>query len=1187
MSTQIGMPNATPLTTVAWSGAHGYVAVGGEGGACRVLQLEQAGPGTASSFSMNQALTGHSATLSRCRWNEPAQRLTTAADGVIIVWALHDGAWFEQMVNERADGGNVADFAWSPSGLLIAIAYTDGMVILGHLSKERVWCINFDKPLTRVAWSPNGRLLLLATADGQVHLHDAASGAYLTRMQLFVAVDGPCQLPLPPTTPADQLPGVVDLAWFNDAIRGVEAGLPSLAVAFDNGCVQLMRSEIDDAPLVLDTKLQISTLSWDKLGSLLAVAGQLTLRERVVSVVQFYEPNGANVFTLKVPGGSLVTGLSWSGNGLRIALTVGSSIFFATVRPPRKWTYFANTLVYSYLISNDEHCITFWNTKTTEVAVKYIKRVAGICAAGQHAALLTSTGGAQSEDVAIVFDAIGNPLVSKYLALEPTHLAMTPRHVVVASPRAVFVWDYIAALESETPQAKSHKMLGGRSGGDGPPVALFHIDSDPASTASEFMELADSEETGDVITAVAASGSMLLVARASGTLLRYSLPRLRLETQYNIGVRAKVLEINCDGSVVAIIDFASALSLYALEMRESASAPLGMPLPDFERKNNVWAIKWGDEPSLLAAVEKDKLYVYRGPAPEEAVPCTSYLCEFSDLVVQAVDLDALLIDPQVPSKALLVEYETRSLRDTRAIVESVNLKEAMGFVADNPHPRLWRILAEAALEALDLGLARAAFIKYGNYEGLVFLKSLREVKDPLKQAAEVAAYFGRFDQAEKLYMEMNRSDLAIGLRVKVGDWFRVVKLIHETGQGDDKLRARAHTELGDYYAERGQDAKAIHYYELAHATGPLADAAYRVGDFDRLASLVSELGSSDALLPKLGAKLVSVGMADEAVAAYVKAGDVKAAVDACVSLQRWDTALRLAERHAFPGIHALLAEYADKLLALPGGRLKAIELYYQAHKYSEAGQLLVELAREAVAAGKLVRGKQLYVLAGLCGQAKAKMARRAGGGEAGSGSSGRSSWSPDAKLAGLMSSPGKSSADGAGVDGLATAWRGAQALHLYLLAQRQLHAGDVDAAMRTALRVADDFEAFLDSRAVASLAALTAYLNRFFKQASLAFIKLESLGANDEAYERLAVEVFKRNAPRDRRAKPTSCGGCGASTAPWASSCNSCDRSFEVCIATGATVVDAAAIAWRCGVCGGCAVVDVNGGVCGVCGADS
>jgi WD repeat-containing protein 35 len=41
---------------------------------------------------------------------------------------------------------------------------------------------------------------------------------------------------------------------------------------------------------------------------------------------------------------------------------------------------------------------------------------------------------------------------------------------------------------------------------------------------------------------------------------------------------------------------------------------------------------------------------------------------------------------------------------------------------------------------------------------------------------QVSVYFKDFDEAERLYMAMDRVDLAVALRARMGDWFRVVEL---------------------------------------------------------------------------------------------------------------------------------------------------------------------------------------------------------------------------------------------------------------------------------------------------------------------------------------------------------------------------------------------------------------------------
>ena len=57
---------------------------------------------TGSNLTMNQTLEGHQAPVMVAAWNETHSKLTTSdANGLIIVWILHKGMWFEEMINNR------------------------------------------------------------------------------------------------------------------------------------------------------------------------------------------------------------------------------------------------------------------------------------------------------------------------------------------------------------------------------------------------------------------------------------------------------------------------------------------------------------------------------------------------------------------------------------------------------------------------------------------------------------------------------------------------------------------------------------------------------------------------------------------------------------------------------------------------------------------------------------------------------------------------------------------------------------------------------------------------------------------------------------------------------------------------------------------------------------------------------
>lgn len=59
-------------------------------------------------------------------------------------------------------------------------------------------------------------------------------------------------------------------------------------------------------------------------------------------------------------------------------------------------------------------------------------------------------------------------------------------------------------------------------------------------------------------------------------------------------------------------------------------------------------------------------------------------------------------DGNLKTEDMIIDFETKSLRDTRDIIHKVSLVEAFNYVEQNSHPKLWKILIEKSLEDLDL-----------------------------------------------------------------------------------------------------------------------------------------------------------------------------------------------------------------------------------------------------------------------------------------------------------------------------------------------------------------------------------------------------------------------------------------------------------------------------------------------------
>ncbi|XP_043251348.1 WD repeat-containing protein 35 [Colletes gigas] len=1154
LSKKIAIPNNFRLNCIAWNQKEGYIAVGGEDGLLKVLRVDSnANSSTsggksrnltaASNLSMNQTLEGHNSHVQVVTWNEQHQKLTSSdQNGVIIVWMLYKGSWYDEMIN-NCNKSVVKGMAWSLDGLKICIVYEDGAVIVGSVEGNRIWGKELKNiSLAAVQWSPDGKLLLFGLKNGEVHLYDN-QGVFLTKLSMIPVNSG-------------QAPTIMALQWYDGRNGYIASDCPTLAICYRNGKIQLMRGTNDDNPIVIETGMTTAWCCWNSCGSLLAVTGLMPMlgngETKGTNVIQFYTPFGKHMRTLKVPGRE-VTCCAWEGGSLRVALSVDSHIYFANIRLDYKWTYFSNTVVYTNeKISKDGISIMFWNTVNNTCCNKYVRALISLDSYGDHCVLAVKNNMVQgSEQFALlVCNSIATPIDTKFIDLEPLWVTMTNSVVITASKNNFLVWSYRTPRNSmlHTGRLKKDK--------------IYHIDETPTGVTEVIQDLdkdrsfvtpINTKATMDPICCLSATDNVLLVGRESGMIQRYSLPQITLTNRYNTACKLFKIAINCDASRVSIIDTTGVLTMLDLDADSKKNSFKDGESADgvnkFERKD-VWAMCWAqDNPTLLAIIEKTRMYVLREYDPEEPISCSGYICSFQDLEIRCVLLDDLMQKPEDTKNELIVDLEVKSLRDTRELLDKVGLKEANNFIQDNPHPRLWRLLAESALKKLDLETAENAMVRCTDYLGIQFIKRLQNVHNDQLKKAEVAAYLGNYDEAEKLYLDMDRRDLAISLRQKLGDYFRVVQLMKMGIGGSDKQMEYAYNKIGEYYAERQNWEGAREYYEKSRNLEKLVECYYKLEDFIQLAGTVQQLPDKSPLLKTVARMLASVGMCSQAVAAYIKYGDVKLAVDTCVRLNHWDQAVELARTYKMAQIGELLNKYATHLLS-NGKRLQAVELYKKANYNLEAAKLLFQLAEEQTKTRtNPLRVKKIYVLAALLIEDH------------------------------INSTPAIKGARSNVVMGIAennedtriieNAWKGAEANHFLLLAHRQIYSGNIDAAMKTALRLRE-YEDILEPEDIYCLLALSSAVNHAFAVCSKAFIKLESLESISEStreeYEDLAVDIFTKNSPKDVRNSKTECANCESLVPDWCVACPNCMTRFPPCIISGKPLMDLSN-AWICTVC--------------------
>lgn len=432
--------------------------------------------------------------------------------GHVIVWVLHKGMWYEEMVNNRQKSV-VNDIKWTADGNRICIVYSDGMVIVGSVDGARLWGKSTNEPLRFAEWSPDNKSIVFVTQNGQPILFDQ-SGNRLTALHL-VAVN-----------PKDKVP-CIGINWYNGCNGLLEPNVPTLAIAFENGRVQISRNEIDDNPVLIDTGMRLTQCQWNHNGTILALAGIETTnvdgKSKDVTKIQFYTPYGVNKRSLKVPGGPL-EGVAWEGNGLRIAMAVGSHIYFASVRPDYQWGFFSNTLVYSYTRPDrDDNIVIFYNVLSREKYTKYANRLIDIKAYGEHCVLVTKADDS-NQYVVILCNSIGSPLENKYIDITPNFLFMNKQYIIVASDTTIYVWQFTSTMAKFADLNPSINV-------EGREFTIFIDDTFGATTK-------------DHITCITASNNLLVVGRESGLIHCYTLPNTHLDKKIQVKCRPDKISIN-------------------------------------------------------------------------------------------------------------------------------------------------------------------------------------------------------------------------------------------------------------------------------------------------------------------------------------------------------------------------------------------------------------------------------------------------------------------------------------------------------------------------------------------------------------------------------------------------------------------------------------------------------------------
>ncbi|XP_065568434.1 WD repeat-containing protein 35-like isoform X2 [Artemia franciscana] len=1034
------------------------------------------------------------------------------------------------MINNR-NKSMVKGMDWNSDGRKICIAYEDGGVIVGSVDGSRIWGKEIKgETLADVAWSPDSRIILFALGSGKIDCYDSS---------------GNLMCPLEAQSKWKTVCGtkIASMKWFNSRYVYPDPDVPSLCISYKNGFVALLKDEMDTEPIVFNSKLRISCCQWNQNGTVFGIGGSYlgsaNSDQEIINAIEFYSAYGEPLSVLKVPGKNF-TSFSWEGMSLRIAITVDTNLYFATVRPGYKWCSFGNTIAYAFNKADKlETYIMFWDAKNNERYVKSFRQVNAICEGNEHCLIAARTE--EGKECLIWCNTLGTPIDSRMIGFSATYLSSAQNYLTGASPYYVCVWN-LRSTNSTFGTSPEEKISSS--------VSYYHLKNGILIPCRLPLDVPNPDENNSKITCLGTSDKLMLIGTESNIQI-YTASDMKLVGTLETKSKPVRLSLNFSVTKLAVIDINGNLTMFELRpYMELTSDNLGMWL-DFERKD-VWDIRWApDNPDMFAIMEKTRMYIFRGTEPEEPQQSNAHLCSFKDLEVKAVQLDELLKNPEFPKKDHFVTMEVKSLRDTRSLLQQVGTKEATAFVEKHPHPRLWKLIGETALNSYNFEAAETAFVKCLDYRSVKLVQKLKATENQLLKEAELAAYFGDYEKAEKLYMQADRRDLAVDLRRILGEWDRVLHLLDSSASSTDEEYKEAWDALGEQFSDICNWERAIECFKKSGNTERLVDCYYQLELFDELENLVETMDNNNKIVPKLADMFSSVGMCELATRCYLKCNRPRLAIDLCIKLNHWDSAISLAQKYGMADVKKLLKSYAKRLL-MEKKYQQAVDLFKSCQQKLDAALLLYMMAEDVLEKeGPSTSAKASFTLAAQVMQDYEDRQKKPDNDS-----------EPESLLLEISDdiqiSPNTLNRLYRYID---YPWKGAEAQHFWILAKNQFTEGHNEAAMRVLYNL-QKYEEMLPMEPLYKMLADSSLEMKCFGVCAKAYMKLESLPKiSDElrdCYQMAADQIFSKNPPKDVVSPRVDCRKCKRKIHEWCGTCPSCEESYPLCIATGRPVFDVA-----------------------------
>ena len=645
---------------------------------------------------------------------------------------------------------------------------------------------------------------------------------------------------------------IVDIAW----------GLRGLAIVSRDGKGQILTSVLDGECSLVDCEVEIVTIEWCSNGECLALAST-----RSILLYSWTGDHLKTVSLIDVFAGTISV-ILWDEGTRRMFVAVDNVLCTVSIPRTVKKAFSGNA---SVIMSGPNEITIF--PSACKISVP---NLVDVRTSNEKIVLLIRTG--DSYDIQVMTPA--GDLVARRRVLEsPYHSGFTFCGSVVAIANASIIQKW----NIETNE-------------------ISYIRIDDVNLEIPGLSSADSLHPVDdsIVDICYSPTAHLAVTRESG--LIHILVGGKLEKSLALMARPERIFFNCDASLLAIIDMNN--KLHTIERSTGANF--------LTTREECWDVTWAlDDPSMLACLDKNKLYILRGPSGRPEEP----LLLQGNILMGIKELEVFTLSQTLDT---VETFPTKTIRDfTQVVKAAINLEDVYEYVLRSPHPRLWYLLAEHALslEPIRLDFARRAQEYCACTEGTMAIDYISSIPDPVEQRMEVLFMLYRIPECEEYTCSHGREDLWLRLKKRMGDFESISK------SPKWSTVASPH-EIADAFFDAGEHERAIEWF---HKTGRLSRNYMRsllfTNQYSELVHVAHNFSPDAAILGDIARIVELYGLPREGADIYCRVGDFRKAFQVCAGWHRWDLIMELERTHGI--------RYADRdaaVLIKAGDLAQAVEV---------------------------------------------------------------------------------------------------------------------------------------------------------------------------------------------------------------------------------------------------------------------